>query len=285
MATAWEAYISRSGKAGDQPEADEKYHAIHATTRTDAIAAVLLIAPSQMIFSGQILDREYAQAVETESFSGLWDVQVHYSPFKNPEDGDWSYSFDFSGGTAHITTALEHIADRIDAGEHEDDWKHNGLINVDKDGVPRGLDMVVPSAKFCLKWFMAAPLLTAQYKRSLLRTIGKVNDADFYGAEKGELLFVACTGNRSRRNPALYEIVYQWAFEENKTDFQVGGSFNGIPILPTFDLKEGWWYYWVETEPVVSQAGGRKVSKLKAAHMERIYNYADYSILGLGTGT
>lgn len=283
MATAWEAYISRSGKWGDQPVAEEKYHSIGAATRTDAITAVLAIAPSQMLFSGMILGQEYADAQETESFAGLWDVKVHYSPFKHPENGDWSYSFDFSGGTSHITVAREHIDDRIDAGEHADDWKHGGLLNVDHEGVAHGLDIVTPTAKFNLKWFIAADLITADYKRKLLRTIGKVNDDDFFGAEKGELLFVNCTGNRSNRNPLMYEICYGWAFEENITDFQVGGDFNGIPILPTFDLKEGWWYFWTETEKVVSQHGGKTVGKLKAAHLERIYEYADYSVLGLGT--
>lgn len=282
MATAWEAYISRSGKAGDSPEADEKYQAISATTRTDAIAAVLAIAPAQMIFSGFILDREHATATETESHAGLWDVTVHYSPWKAPEDGDWSYSFDFTGGHQHITVAREHIADRVDAGETEANWLHGGLINVDKDGQPKGVDIVVPQAKFSLKFFRAASDITTAYKRTLLRTIGKCNDAAFHGAEKGELLFVGCTGTLSRRNPGCYEICYQWSFEENVTNFQVGGTYNGLPILPTFDLKEGWWYYWIESESIVSPAGGRKVSKVKAAHMERVYDYADYSLLGIG---
>lgn len=283
---AFEKYISRRGKYGEKPEAEEQYHSIYAATRTDAIEAILAECPQAMLLQGYLLGIESVDVTETDSTVGLWDGTVRYGTnpppnADNPNGGtesDWSYGFDFTTTQKTVRYARKHIADRVATvqGEQAQDWNYGGAINVDKDGSVKGVEIAIPTAKFNLKTWLPASLVTPTFKRGLLKTIGKCNDGDFQGCEKGELLYVACQGVRSKRNPLVFEINHSWAFEENIRDFIVGGTYNDLPILPRFDLKEGWWYYWVEDELVKSPNEIRMVPRPKAAHMEQLYDYANY---------
>jgi hypothetical protein len=122
---------------------------------------------------------------------------------------------------------------------------------------------------------MNEPAALAAYKRKVLTLIGTVNDALYKGACKGELLLTGVQGKRSKRNPLYYDLSFQWAFNANDESFTVLG-------LPTH-RKEGWWYVWTESEQVISSGGKRLNSKLQAYHLERVYEYGDFSQLGLGT--
>lgn len=270
--SAFESQVSMAFKYGNQPTAKATYHAIQAPLRTDAIADVRAVCPASMFVGGALLRIETLDGHETAP--EVWDVDVNYSLWALNEN-DWSYSFDFTGGTQHITSAKEHIADIVDAGEAEGNYQHGGLINVDKDGNVHGLDMVIPVAKFHIQFAMPAILVTDAYKRTLLQLIGKTNNALYKGALKGELLLTGVQGKLSKRNPEVFDISYQWAFEQDAPEFTIG-------TLPTTH-KEGWHYVWTETEQITSPAGGRLTSKLRAYHVERIYDYADFSLLGLGT--
>lgn len=280
--TAFESQICRKFKYGDSPTATDTYHAVNAPLRSDAILAVSAVCPAAMLVGGNLLYVENYDGRETAP--GVFDVDVQYSTNKAQEEGDWTVSFDFTSGTQNIRHAREHITTQVRAGEAAGNYDHGGLINVDKDGNVKGCDIVVPQAKFHVQAAMngttfanqilTEPAALATYKRNVLKLIGTVNNAAYKGAAMGELLLTGVQGKRSKRNPNVYDLSFQWAFSENVEDFTV----LDLPV----HRKEGWWYVWTESEQVISSAGGRLNSKLQAYHLERVYEYGDFTLLGLG---
>ena len=55
-----------------------------------------------------------------------------------------------------------------------------------------------------------------------------------------------------------------------------------IPVGPATIPKKGWEYMWYLTEKSFDEATGIVVPVIRAAYVEQIYPYSDFSKLGLG---
>lgn len=202
---------------------------------------------------------------------GVWKVVAHYESYSPRvlEVGQFSYSFDTAGGTGHITNSKATIQKYAKAGKTAPDCK--GAIGVEGDGDVKGVDITIPVFNFKETHYLPVGNLTMEYKLTLARLTGRVNNATFKGLLAGECLFMGAQG--SQRNQDDFELTFNFSVQPNGTSIVVG-EITGI-------AKKGWEYLWVMYKEEVNQKV--KVKTPWAVYVEKVYEYDDFSLLGIGT--
>ena len=61
-------------------------------------------------------------------------------------------------------------------------------------------------------------------------------------------------------------------------------SMDAMPSVQTGIPKEGWHYIWPEYEKIENTDAQRMSHIPYVAHIERLYDYVNFSLLGIGTG-
>jgi len=208
--------------------------------------------------------------VDSGADSGIWTAVVRYGIREAIEVGATSlFTFDTAGGVQHITQSLETIASYAAVGAPPD---FQGAIAVTHDSV-EGVDITVPVYNFSETHYLAASAVNQTYKNTLFALTGKVNNASFKGLAAGECLFLGASG--SRRSPDDWEITYRFAGSPNRTGIAVG-PITGI-------AKAGWQYLWVRYADADDADAVTIVKRPVAAYVERVYDAADFSLIGIGT--
>jgi hypothetical protein len=180
------------------------------------------------------------------------------------------YTFETGGATAHITQSLQTIARHAAAGQTAPDF--NGAIGVNGDSID-GTDITVPVYNFTETRKMLASTVTGAYKLALFYCTGRVNHATFKGFAAGEVLFLGASG--SKTGSEHWEIAFKFAASPNVTNLAVGNI--------TVAAKKGWEYLWVRFRDENDGAANALVKRPAAAYVERVYDSADFSTLGIGT--
>jgi hypothetical protein len=183
--------------------------------------------------------------------------------------GESFFNFDTSGGTVHITQAKENIQN-YPIGQAPD---HKGAIGVTKEGV-EGTDIGFGGFAFSETHYFDRSRVTTAYKKTLRDLSWKVNNASFRGFSAGEVVFKGARG--SQRGKEDYEITFQFEANENLTAY----SFVQNPAI-TGD-KKGWEYAWVEYKDDEDPVTKRKIQVPLAVHVERVYDTANFALLGIG---
>ena len=98
--------------------------------------------------------------------------------------------------------------------------------------------------------------------------------ASFKGMAAGECLFLGAAGSQ-RGSGEDWEINFRFAGSPNRTGITIG-TITGI-------AKKGWEYLWVEYEAEEDSSANRIVKRPVAAHVEKVYEEGDFSILEIGT--
>ena len=205
----------------------------------------------------------------------MWDVAVSYGPKqkKEPEPGDFSWSFDTGGGSKHVTHALAHIQSYVPAGDTAAD--HKGAIGVNENGDVEGVDVVDAS----FKWKENHKLLLAdngwEFSETLEDLTGTVNDATFRGKAAGTVLFEGGSGGQSQKDPLILDVTFSFAYSRSATGLTIG-DITGV-------AKTGWHYLWTEYATTDGGAAKRPAKKAKQVNVERVYEEGDFSLLGIGT--
>lgn len=176
---------------------------------------------------------------------------------------DWS--FDTTGQTQHITQSRSTPQKIKRGGGAADDLE--GAIGVSKDGV-QGTDIVVPKLEFTVtrSYFY----LTPEYLKKVSDLTGTVNDAEFFGFARGEVLFLGGQGQGSTGN--FPRLTFRFARSKNRNNVYINDEIE-IPE------KKGWEYLWVAYEDAIG--GSSLISRPKAAYVEEVYEYTDFTQLGL----
>ena len=210
----------------------------------------------------------------------LFSVEVQYSTRekKEPEPWECRWSFDTSGGTAKITQAKEHVASYAKSGETAPD--HKGAIGVKRtsDGglEVEGCEVIVPAFKWTENWTIPAETVSWGYSQVLKALTGRTNSGVFRGFAAGEVLFAGGQGNYSTKTADQFDLTLS---------FIQSDSFTSLTMGDIEDVeKAGWDYLWVEYEPGKDEGASAKIMVPKAVHVDRVYDQANFSILGVGTG-
>ncbi len=259
-------------------ESAELIYAIRGTASQNA-AMTELKATAPAMFEGLYrqkprIEPEFVDASNDDVC--IWIATVNYGSleFSTPQTGDSAFSFDTGGGTQHITQSLQTVEKYPNTPQNPGDPvapNMQGAIGVAGDNV-EGVDITVPVYTFTETHYIDAAIVDNAYKATLFGLTGKVNNAPFKGLAGSECLFLGASGSY-RESEDDWEITYSFAGSPNRTNFPVGG-ITGID-------KMGWEYLWVLYENAVDEE--QIIKKPSAVYIEKVYEYGDFSALGIGT--
>lgn len=235
----------------------------------DAQARAYVSAGTPVMFDGY-----YRQNIDlVPKGNGLWDVEVPYGAVDSDSAaGSVSFTFDTTGGSAHITQAKQHVASHVLNGNPPN---HNGAINVTDSG-PEGTDITVSQFSWVENWTL--PIVYASFAVAMLNkaVTGKINSNAFRGFPAGQVKFDGAVISASSQDPEQATGTYKFT--------QSDDSYDAMPAFKAGITKKGWEYIWAEFEKEEDEGAKRIIQPPVAAHVERVYDAADFSILGIGTG-
>jgi hypothetical protein len=219
-----------------------------------------------------------------------WQVTISYSK-DGAEDGTdplkRTRSFDTTGGTQHITQALNNVTvltsktgstTVTSAGETiypSTQPSMNGAIGVDDNGV-NGVDITIPALTWSESYDVPAAYVTSAYIKAVAGLTGSVNNASFRTFAAGEVLFTGCTGAQEwddQKGHGPWSLVFRFIASPNVTGQKIG-DITGI-------AKKGHEYLWVSYANEVSTS--TLVKKPRAVYVNKVYRDGDFSGLGIGT--
>jgi len=208
-----------------------------------------------------------------DSGQGMWEVTARYrrnTPASPPVVGESDFEFEIGTTSTHITQSKATVGGYAPPGTPAmPDFDE--AIGVTQDGVD-GCDILTPESRFSETHYLSTAMVTAAYRRMLRSMVGKVNNAAFRDHAAGEVLLIGVRGGK-RASDTVWQLTFTFATSDNTTALSVG-SITGI-------AKEGFEYLWVYYEPAVS--ADRIVPVPAFAYVERVYDSASFSALGIGT--
>jgi hypothetical protein len=262
--TIYEGFPSRETTTGEKPSIETNW--IILGTSDDQYARQFLAAFTPTVYSNLLRESLHLKEVAPE----CWECTVRYGTNKEPEKGDWKWEFDTTGGTQKITQAKQNIANYVAAGNAPD---FKGAIGVTDDSV-EGCEIVVPQFKWSETHQLDAAAVTWSYSQTLYAATGKTNQAAFRGFGVKQVLFHGAKGSQSAKNPDLVEMTFSFAAGMDATGLVVG-DINGI-------AKKAWEYLWVRYKQTDDANAKKLVKRPSSVHVERVYDSADFSALGIG---
>ena len=267
---------SRKWVAGPDPTLTLVFRAIGTSFDKKVIDEALAVTAPNMVQNGFLLYRGNVEVdpiwVDQSNDEGHWKVTVHYG---KPQLVD--LSFDSTGGTYHIKTAIEHGKDYPDPATNPLTPNHEGVIGWDGSKAV-GVDIHIPIYHFSETYLFPANLVTAIFRADIFDLTGTVNASNFRGFAPGEVLFLGASGTSDQNYK--FKVDYKFAASPTLKNIWIGKTAKGVEVK--VPKKLGWEYIWVEFEPVVvnhSQSG-----KVKAAHLEAVYLTGDFRRLHIGEG-
>jgi len=238
-----------------------------------------------------------------------------------PATGDSAYSFEIGGETIHVSESIQtrrrygtNAPNHHGAIDVQRDG--DGAIRI------VGTDIEGPTFAWSETHYIAAASVTSAYKGKLFAIKdAPVNDASFKGFSAGECRFLGASGS-TRGDGSDFEIVFRFAARPNKTGLTIpyapawsaattynkgsrayynskvwrskqDSNTNNTPVADgwwaedanaiTGIAKYGWDYLWVEYAPELDDDSKRLIMRPIAAHAEQVYEWSDFSELGIGT--
>lgn len=221
-----------------------------------------------------------------------WQVSINYEKAGADDDEQRdplkrSRSFDTSGGSQHITQALENVTvltgpsgqtTITTSGESKFPSTaptFNGAIGVDGQSV-NGVDIVVPALSWTETYDVPHQYITSGYIKAVAGLTGSTNKGAFRTFAAGEVLFMGCSGAQEwddQRGNGPWTLSYKFVASPNVTGQRIG-DITGI-------TKKGHQYLWVRYEDSVSS--NELVKKPKAVYVNTVYREGDFGNLGIGT--
>jgi hypothetical protein len=187
-----------------------------------------------------------------------WTVRIPYAPAKNAT-GEWTWDFDTTGGTVHLTQAKAEVS-RYPVATAPN---QQGAIGVDGNEV-KGVEIVIPAMKINVQYKHPIGVLTLAQAKYLSNITGTVNSDPFLSFAPGEVLFLGARG--SDGTEAEVSVSYSFAMAANATDLTIG-SIAGV-------AKAGWNVAWIRyQDTIVSQDGKDNPCRVpKYVYVDRVYD-------------
>lgn len=261
-----EKWESRQTREGKDPSIELTY--LIDGTDDDIAAKLAFAAGLPTTYDGLFLSGiEDLHRIGQNEWLGV--ARYGYAHIRTLAVGESEYSFDTTGGTAHITQSLRTMSSHAAPGETAPDFK--GALNVTRDSV-EGVDTTVPSGAFSERHVLSATAVTQGYKNLLMAMTGKMNLDYFRGHAPGEVAFLGARG--SQRGSEDWDMSFQFHAIPNVYGLSIG-DITGI-------AKRGHdylWVYYVESEDATAK---RAVKKPIAAYVEELCEQWPFALLGIG---
>lgn len=250
------------------PAATYRFKVVECADEWTAAAYAASFTPALVSTPYGILYRDDVK-VKRSAFN-QWMIEVPYTTRKNV-NGDWTWDFDTTGGTVHITNAREEIARYPSATAPN----QLGAIAVDGDEV-KGTEIIIPAMKINVQFRHPLGIITLAKAKFLSNITGTVNSDTFLTFAPGEVLFLGARG--SDGSYAESQINYQFAMAANVTG-QTIGSITGV-------AKKAWEVAWIRYADTVTAGGGtdQPTRVAKYVYVDRVYEeIAMATALGFGS--
>jgi hypothetical protein len=252
---------------GQSPSETRRYKIIGTPNQNTAASYALAATPAII---GSIYGLLYRQDIQCNQVAyNQWMIEVPYGPRKNVT-GDFTWDFDTTGGTVHITQAKQEVS-RYPASDAPD---QKGAIAVDGDEV-KGTEIIVPAMKINVNFRHPLGVITLPQAKFLASITGTTNSDNFLTFAPGEVLFLGARG--SDGTDAEATVSYQFAMSKNVTGQTIGG-IAGI-------AKKAWEVAWIRYQDKVVTVGGKDVPtrEAKFVYVDRVYEeVAMAAALGFG---
>ena len=243
------------------PSETHKYKLSGISDKNSALAYAMSGTPA---ISATLFGVLYKQDIQlTRAAYNQWDVTVPYTRTSG-STGDWSWDFDTTGGTVHITNAKQEVS-RYPTTTAPD---QKGAISVDGTEV-KGTDIVIPAMKLNVQFKHPQGVVTLPYAKFLAGITGTVNSDPFLSFAAGEVLFLGARGADGSTSDAT--INYSFAMSQNVSGLTIG-SIAGI-------AKKGWEIAWIRYEDTVTTADGKDqpTRVAKFVYVDRVYEEVNHA--------
>jgi len=250
--------------SGNPPSATYRYKITEITDENTATAYALAMSPAMVSTVYGVLYRDDMRIRRTAY--NQWSTEIPYGVAKN-ETGEWTWDFDTTGGTVHITNAKEELRRYAFEGTAPDQL---GAIAVDGDEV-KGTEIVIPAMKLNVTYKHPLGIMTLARAKFLSNITGMTNSDTFLSFAPGEVLFLGARGSDGTTAEAA--IGYQFAMSANLTG-QTIGSIAGV-------VKRGWEVAWIRYRDAITT--DQQVRTAKHVYVDRVYDeIAMATALGFG---
>lgn len=179
-----------------------------------------------------------------------------------------SFQFSIQAPRLRITQSLQTISSTPLAPFAAKDYK--GAIAPDKDGRVQGAE-VPPQARSSFTRTVPGLVVTMNFYRTLVSLAGRTNAAKWYEFEARELLYQGCDG--SYKQGEGWTLTHKFDVEPNAVNITITAGL----VVPA---KKGFEYLWVDYHETTS--GGLVVTTPRAAYVEKVFEDADFTLLGIG---
>lgn len=203
----------------------------------------------------------YLQSYDIEPLGGgVWEITAQYGLVDRTEK---VYNLDTSGGTAHLTQSLS------TSGRYGNAPDLGGALNFDGEHV-NGVDVNIKRFAWNEQYRLVPTAFTQAYKLILFNLTYTVNNATFRGFSAGEVIFNGCTASQQGSHDV--ELTYYFEASPNLAAYYVGA----IPVTS----KLGWEYQWVRYQK--TESSNRLITVPDGVYVEKIYEYGNFALLGIG---
>lgn len=267
MTVQWITPPNNYSSTASPPTATYKYVLHGVTDETLANSyALSFSAPLATTIYG-ILYRNNIQLDRTAY--NQWAITVPYAQRQNAT-GAWTWDFDTTGGTIHITNA------KAEVGRYPTATAPNqlGSIAVDGDEV-KGTEIIVPALKMNVTYKHPLGVITIPQAKFLASITGTVNSDTFLTFSPGEVLFLGARGQDGTDSEA--SVNYQFAMASNATGLTIG-SIAGV-------AKKAWEVAWIRYHDTITTEGAAEnpTRVPKYVYVDRVYDtIAMAAALGFG---
>lgn len=253
--------------SGNPPSATYRLKVVDVFDENTATAYAIASTPSIVSTEYGILYRDDCRMNRTGY--NQYDVEIPYGTRKNIT-GDWTWDFDTTGGTVHITQAKEEMLRYPETTAPN----QQGAIAVDGDEV-KGTEIVIPAMKINVQFRHPLGVVTLARAKFLASITGTTNNDPFLTFAPGEVLFLGARGSDGSDAEAV--VSYQFAMAANATG-QTIGSIAGV-------AKKGWEVAWIRFKDSITVADSkdRPTREAQFVYVCRVYDeVAMATALGFG---
>jgi hypothetical protein len=271
--------VGRSADVGaDDANTERNYYASGYASEAAVVSAVLAYLVAELgdppNIGGQVVTR--IAPTETE-IPGDWRVRVQWNwaeeqepPAQKtassalPTEED-ELSFSIGVETVKVQFALQTMP--YPATEQTLSSGGNAIHFNPKTKVAEGIDIYDPAFSWSETHYFHESKLTREFRRNIMKCVGKTNAGEFRGNAAGEVLFMGVSGRKRSKHD--YFLTFEFKHRENTTL-----TLSGIPESVE---KKGWDYI----ETVYTSEDDEPVKLGVLVHT--VFEEADFDNLGIGS--
>lgn len=231
----------------------------------------------------------------TERGDGQYEIRANYAPgamgtpatapYKETPVGSASYEYDVSLDSETIlfsktAPTLYYPTSEIalyQAGDKVAPDLRNA-INVNEDGQADGIDVLVPTARFTVRYEAPSGRVTESYRRAIEDLVGKVNLDTYLGRDPGTLLFEGCSG--SERSDGSWSLSFSLRYRPNSANLTFGQP--PAPGQPdkrfVIDSLEGWEYLWFLQKKKADMQAKQVLPEYTVAYKHQVYEKVNFAM-------